>query len=173
VAVNVPIVLLDLDGVLNPFAAPVCPDGYREHVFFEGEQPARYCPEHAGWIRDLAAAGELWWVTGWGEHANRRYLPMLGVSALPVVRLPPVPFTPELKVPAVAGVVGDRPAAWIDDNHTPAGRDWAARRDAPSLLVSIDPALGCTRADVDRVLAWAADLPDQAHSPSAAPAHHS
>jgi hypothetical protein len=29
-----PVLLLDLDGVLNPFAAPVCPDGYLEREFF-------------------------------------------------------------------------------------------------------------------------------------------
>jgi hypothetical protein len=34
---TVPVLLLDLDGVLNPFAAPSCPDGYQERVFFEGE----------------------------------------------------------------------------------------------------------------------------------------
>lgn len=158
------VLLLDLDGVLNPFAAPTCPDGYREHVFFEGEQPCRYSPEHGGWIRELAAAGELWWATAWCAHANERYLPKLGVAPLPFVHFPPVPFAPELKVPAVAEVVGDRPAAWIDDNHTPAGRDWAARRDAPTLLVSVDPAVGWTRSDVDRVLAWAADLRDPAVS---------
>jgi hypothetical protein len=155
-----PVLLLDLDGVLNPFAAPVCPDGYRERVFFDGEEPGRYCPEHGGWIRELAAAGELWWATGWGEHANELYLPLLGVDPLPVVRFPPVPFEPELKVPAVAAVVGDRPAAWIDDNHTPRGRRWAAERSAPTLLVSVDPAIGLVRADVDRVITWAADLSD-------------
>jgi hypothetical protein len=78
-----PVLLLDLDGVLNPFAAPVCPDGYQEHVFFEGQEPDRYCVAHGGWIRELAAVGELWWATGWGEHANERYLPLLGVEALP------------------------------------------------------------------------------------------
>jgi len=160
VFVNVPFVLLDLDGVLNPFAAPTCPEGYREHVFFEGEEPSRYCLEHGGWIRELAAAAELWWATAWGEQANQRYLPLLAVEPLPVVRFPPAPFAPELKVPAVADLVGDRPAAWIDDNHTPAGRDWAARRDAPTLLVSIDPAVGWTRTDVDNVLDWVAGLPD-------------
>jgi hypothetical protein len=127
----------------------------RARVLRRREGPERYCPGHAAWIRELAAAADLWWATGWGENANERYLPLLGVDPLPVVSFPPVPFDPELKVPAVAAVVGDRPAAWIDDNHTPAGRRWAAERAAPTLLVSIDPAVGWTRPDVDRVLAWA------------------
>lgn len=153
----VPVVLLDLDGVLNPFAAPACPDGHQERVLFEGEEPVRFCPGHADWIRELAAAGDLWWATGWGENANEIYLPLLGVGPLPVVRFPPVPFEPELKVPAVDAAIGTRPAAWIDDNHTAAGRRWAAERDAPTLLVSIDPAIGWTREDVDRVLDWVRD----------------
>ncbi|WP_307868463.1 hypothetical protein [Micromonospora sp. C95] len=154
-----PVIFLDLDGVLNPFAAPTCPDGYQERVLFDGEDPQRYCLAHADWIRELAAAGELWWATGWGEAANDFYLPLLGVGPLPVVNFPPVPFDPELKVPAVDAVAADRPAAWIDDNHTPVGRRWAAARSASTLLVSIDPAVGWTRADVDRVAGWAATLP--------------
>jgi hypothetical protein len=61
-------------------------------------------------------------------------------------------------VPAVDAVVGDRPAAWIDDNHTIAGQRWAAERPAPTLLVSIDPMVGWTRSDVDRVLDWVKHL---------------
>jgi hypothetical protein len=45
---TVPILLLDLDGVLNPFAAPACPDGYQERVFFE--EPERYRGAHAARI---------------------------------------------------------------------------------------------------------------------------
>jgi hypothetical protein len=155
---SLPMLLLDLDGVLNPFAAPVCPDGYLEREFFPGEGPERYCAGHGAWIRELAGVGELWWATTWGEDANRLFLPELGVDPLPVVTFPPVPFPPERKVPAIAAVAGDRPAAWIDDNHTDAGRRWAAERSAPTLLVSVDPAIGWTRADVDRVVAWAGAL---------------
>jgi hypothetical protein len=149
------IVLLDLDGVLNPFGAPTCPDGYQEKVLFEGEEPNRYCVAHGDWIRDLAAVADVWWATAWGQHANDLYLPLLGVDPLPFVPFShPLPFAPELKVPAVDVVAGDRPAVWIDDNHTTAGRRWAAGRTAPTLLVSIDPAVGWTRPDVDSVLAW-------------------
>jgi hypothetical protein len=149
-----PVVLLDLDGVLSPFAAAACPDGYEERVLFDGEEPVRYCVAHRAWIQELATAADLWWATGWGENANEIFLPLLAVKPLPVVAFPPAPFEPELKVPAVDAVVGNRPAAWIDDNHTPAGRRWAAKRAAPTLLVSIDPAIGWTRADVDLVLDW-------------------
>jgi hypothetical protein len=80
------------------------------------------------------------------------------MDPLPVVTFPPVPFPPERKAPAVAAVAGERPAAWIDDNQTDAGRRWAAERAVPTLLVSVDPAVGWTRADVDRVVAWAGAL---------------
>jgi hypothetical protein len=158
--VNRPVLLLDLDGVLNPFAASSCPDGYLEHEFFPGEGAERYCPDHAAWITELAAAGDLHWATAWGEEANTLFAVKLGIAALPVVPFPPLPFPPEGKVPAVAALVGDRPVAWIDDNHTDAGRRWAGERAAPTLLVPVDSAIGWTRDDVDRVLAWAVELGD-------------
>lgn len=150
-----PLILLDLDGVLNPFAATTCPAGYREREFHPGEGPERYCPAHGGWIRELAAAADLRWATAWGDEANTIYGPAIGLARpLPFIEFPPPPFPPQHKAPAIAAAAGDRPLAWIDDNHTDAGRAWAAARTAPTLLVPIDPAIGWTRADVDRVLAW-------------------
>jgi hypothetical protein len=163
-----PALFLDLDGVLNPFAAASCPDGHLERVLFEGEEPVRFCSAHGTWIRELAAVGDLWWATGWGDNANEIYLPLLGAEPLPVVQFPPPPFDPELKVPAVDAVAGDRPVAWIDDNHTSMGRRWAGARSAPTLLVSIDPAIGWTRLDVDRVLGWVHDLGGRADGGSSA-----
>jgi hypothetical protein len=153
-----PVLLLDLDGVLNPFAATSCPDGYLEHEFYPGEGPGRYCLEHADWIRELAEVADVRWATAWGDEANTIYAPKLGLDPLPFVTFPPLPFLPEQKVPAIAAAVGDRPVAWIDDNHTDAGRRWAADRDAPTLLVPIEPSTGWTRSDVDAVLKWCAEL---------------
>jgi hypothetical protein len=50
VAVLKPLLLLDVDGVLNPF--PDTPDGYSEYDFFpEDDEPVRLCAEHARWLR--------------------------------------------------------------------------------------------------------------------------
>ncbi|GGK81523.1 hypothetical protein GCM10012284_14450 [Mangrovihabitans endophyticus] len=80
-----------------------------------------------------------------GDNANTRFLPLLEAEPLPFVRFPPVPFEPELKAPAVDAVVGDGPAAWIDDRSTAASRRWGATRPTPTLLVPIDPTVGRTR----------------------------
>ncbi|MDT0266441.1 hypothetical protein RM844_09040 [Streptomyces sp. DSM 44915] len=150
-----PLLLLDVDGVLNPYAAEHCPDGYREYPFFPDEDPPiRLCAEHGGWLADLGQLFELAWATGWEDEANVYLAPALGLPQLPVVRFPPVPFPPAAKVPAIDAFAGDRPAAWVDDVHPPEAWAWQRGRSAPTLLVTADPAGGLTRAMVDRLVAW-------------------
>jgi hypothetical protein len=149
-----PLLLLDIDGVLNPFAAAGCPDGYAEHVVFAGEEPVRVCAGHGAWLRELAAEFTLVWATAWEEEANRRLAPLLGLDPLPVIRMPAPPFPPGAKLPAVAAYAGQQPLAWLDDVVTADMRTWAATRDVPTLLIGVDPAIGLTREIVDRCLAW-------------------
>jgi hypothetical protein len=152
-----PLLLLDVDGVLNPYAAAACPDGYAEYEFFAGEELVRLCPEHGGWLRELAVWYELTWATAWGAAANRLLAPLLRLPALPVIEFPPVPFEPRDKLPAVATFAADRPLAWIDDALAPEVRQWAAERHVPTLLIDVDPAMGLTRPVVDECLGWASD----------------
>lgn len=150
-----PVLLLDVDGVLNPYGT-ACPDGYEEHVLFPGDEPVRVCRAHGAWIRELAGAYDVVWGSAWGAGANRLLGPLLGLPELPYVAFPPVPFPAARKVASIDRHLGDRPAAWIDDLLGPEAREWAAARTAPTLLLEVDPAVGLTREVVDRALAWAA-----------------
>jgi hypothetical protein len=151
-----PALLLDVDGVLNPYAALTCPDRYEEFGFFPGDDPpVRLCRAHGPWLTELAGQFEIVWATGWESEANRLIVPVLGLTEYPVIPFPDKPFDPRLKVPAIAEFIGDRPAVWIDDMHTDDGRAWAAARDVPTLLIDVDPAIGLTRPAVDEALAWA------------------
>lgn len=65
-----PLLLVDVDGVLNPF--PECPEGYAEYDFFpEDDEPVRLARVHGEWLRELARAFEVVWASGWGAEANR------------------------------------------------------------------------------------------------------
>lgn len=157
--VNLPLLLLDVDGVLNPFAAPTCPPGFQDHEFFPGEEPVRMCAAHGAWLQELAARFQLVWASAWGDEANRLLAPLLRLPQLPVIKFPPVPFDPSDKLPAVAAFAGHQSLAWLDDALPPAAHNWASARPAPTLLITVNPAEGLTRPVIDRLLRWAEPSP--------------
>jgi hypothetical protein len=66
------------------------------------------------------------------------------------------------KLDAIDAYCGARPLAWIDDAHGDACETWAAAREAAgtaTLLVTTEPAVGLTGADVRLLLRWAERLP--------------
>ena len=152
---TLPLFLLDVDGVLNPFAAPACPPGYTEHEFFPGEDPVRLCPAHGPWLRELSTRFQIVWATAWGADANRLLAPLLQIPDLPVIRFPPIPFHPRDKLPAIIRFAARRPLAWIDDTLPAEAHAWATERRTPTLLISIDPAEGLTRPVIEQSLQWA------------------
>ena len=105
-----PVLLLDVDGVLNPHGTVKCPKGFTEYDLFPGEEPVRLSPAHGEWINELQQVFDIAWATAWNDDANRLLAPLLGIAALPVVTMPSPPFQPRDKVPPIAQFVRRRPA---------------------------------------------------------------
>jgi hypothetical protein len=152
------LLLLDIDGVLNPYGVSEPSAGYSDHHLFPGEEPVRVNPLHGAWLTEARSVLDIAWASSWNDEANTLLSPLLNMTPLPVVTMPPPPFDAGEKVPVIAAYAQQRPVAWIDDLHTPRAQRWAASRTAPTLLMTTDPTIGLTRDSIDRVIAWARDL---------------
>ena len=141
-----------------PRSAPDCPPGFGVYDFFPGER-VLLSPDHGELLLSLGNAYQLVWATAWEHRANRLICPVLSLPELPVIEFPlsgrDLYFR---KLPAVIDAVGDRPCAWIDDEHKPDHYTWAKERGVPTLIVDIDPAVGLTSGVVGRLAGWAAGL---------------
>jgi len=154
-----PLLLVDVDGVLNPWQAIACPDGFREYSFFPGER-VLLSEGHGELLRSLAGSFELVWATAWEHKANRFICPVIALPELPVIEFPQTgPDYLFRKLPGVISSIGDRACAWIDDEHQPDHYVWARERGVPTLLVDIDPAEGLTPRVAEQLVQWAATLP--------------
>jgi hypothetical protein len=153
-----PLLLVDVDGVLNPWLATGCPEGFREHSFFPGDR-VLLSEGHGMLLRSLADSFELVWATAWEHKANRLICPIIDLPVLPVIEFPLGGRDRFFrKLPAVIDAVGDRPLAWIDDEHRPDHFVWAHQRGVPTLIVDIDPSEGFTAQVAAQLAEWAAGL---------------
>jgi len=149
-----PLLLLDVDGVLVPYAAAEPPADFLTYTLL-GE-PAWLAPRHGEWLRPLCELFQLVWATGWEHDANRLIAPILGLPTLPVIVFPRDATGRFAKLPTIAQVVGDQPLAWVDDELTPSAHKWAAGRRAPTLLLHADPTVGLTQEIVMTIATFAA-----------------
>lgn len=179
-----PILFLDVDGPLNPYAAPDedHPAGYGTHrmrpaSWAEDYPPVRLpggverIPTLRVWLNPahgkalLNLPVELVWATTWEHEANEWIGPHLDLPELPVVAWNEhdIVYGPDdgtfWKTHPVAGYAAGRPFAWFDDQIEPADIRWCEENyPAPTLLLPIDPAVGLREADFDAVARWAREL---------------
>ncbi|WP_330295822.1 hypothetical protein [Streptomyces sp. NBC_00503] len=173
-----PLLLLDVDGPLNPFKSRLAGlRGYTGHrmwptVWMSYRTPGsrrarrgarvRLHPTHGA--RLLALPYELTWATAWTHEANTMIAPHIGLPAdLPVIEWPELfardPDGLSWKTRHLVDWAAGRPFAWVDDMITPRDRAWVrAHHPAPALLLRIHPRQGLRTADFATLNSWAAGL---------------
>ncbi len=167
-----PVLLLDVDGVLNA-VAPDLPEGWRRGTY--NGYVLSWDPTVTARLRALHEAGqvELQWLTTWTEKADELLAEPMGLprglrthSREGVL---PTGFGGRLggefgwwKLAAARAVAEAEPGrriVWIDDDLADPADDtseWLAAN-GQMLVVAPDLVAGLTHAELDRVEAWLAD----------------
>lgn len=164
------LVLLDVDGPLNPFAAKpdTLPPGYAEHRVrlsrWHRKPQLRLWlnPTHGPRLTALAerTGAELVWATTWEHRANRQIAPVIGLPELPVIYFGEPRVDSAWKYPVVARYAQGRPLLWFDDDFDlyPRARDefLGGRAGLPTELVRVNPRTGLTEAEFAHAESWLA-----------------
>lgn len=161
-----PYVLIDVDGVLNPFYARECPAGFTLHqIEVRGRTyPVRLNPEHGPMLLALAEAtgAELAWGTTWEDDANASIGPVIGLPELPVAPLPRS-FRARSKAEGIVPWTAGRPFVWFEDE--PSEAEDAAIHAAPEqrhTVLWVDPQTGLTAAHIAEAQRWLRELSEVA-----------
>ncbi|MFC9243776.1 hypothetical protein ACFT7S_06905 [Streptomyces sp. NPDC057136] len=179
-----PILLVDVDGPLNPYAAKPSrrPEGYETHRLVTprweaGERrrltewglPNKAVKPLRVWLNPHhgpalgALPFDLVWATTWEEEANTYVAPALGLPNLPFISWASTRHEPEggvfWKTPEIVAWAKGRAFAWVDDEITESDHAWVrAHHDGPALLHRIDPRRGLVVDDFAALKGWAAGL---------------
>jgi hypothetical protein len=151
--------LVDIDGVISLFGGDLATQVGSFHsiegiVHFLSATAAAH-------LLALIEHFEPVWCSGWEEKADEHLPHLLGLPAgIPFLRFDRSVgrANAHWKLAAVDAYAGQRPLAWIDDALNDACRQWAQARQAPTLLVQTEPALGLTAREAALLSDWASEL---------------
>lgn len=161
-----PLILIDVDGVLNPYLGPLR-EGYTEYRLLSYR--VRLNMEHGVQLQKIAheTGAELVWATTWEHEANDYIGSRIGLPALPVIEV--CKSTDHLdkadyrwKFGPVLEYCAGRPLLWFDDDFVrfPEYEEWflkerMAAGDLDTYLHTVEPDVGLTQKDFDKALSWA------------------
>jgi hypothetical protein len=159
---DTPLVLLDVDGVLNPLQRS---PGYQRYRATPNGITYRLLlnPRHGPLLTGLAEAtgAELVWASYWTDTANEWIAPRVGLPALRSVPIPPRDPLYSLggwKARHVAEWVGERPFVWLEDEPDVTEALTGGPALGPHLIVPVDPEEGLTDLHVDQARGWLEQL---------------
>ncbi len=157
-----PLVLVDVDGVLNPSQSRT--GDYRRHWVFPGGIAHRLLlnPGHGPMLVELARASgaELVWATYWRDRANTWIAPRVGLPRLRYVPIPPRWRSRTRSAPGiwkarhVAAWTGRTPFVWLEDDPAVARYLSGIPNLGHHLVIKIEPAIGLTQHDLTKASNW-------------------
>lgn len=156
-----PILLLDVDGVLNAFGED---KPALEEVWMHGPYVISQPEGTRLRVAELSEVFDIVWTTAWEEQAPEEWpahLGGLGADWPYIAWRWPYDVRGTWKLPDVVAWAEShakgRPLAWLDDDLWNDARAWAATRNelrAPTLLVTTIPHLGMTATDHAELMAF-------------------
>ncbi len=154
-----PLLLLDVDGVLMPTGSSVPPGFERRSTEKSDIVVSR---QHGVWLHELADCFELVWASTWGDGANEAFGEFYELPHLPSITLGELPRHGSRKLSQVALYSGERALAWVDDEIYDDARSWAVRRSAPTLLVRTNGSVGLRPEHYERLKRFGTGVVDGA-----------
>ena len=152
-----PVCAVDVDGVISLFGYEDKDDPPGEFHLVDGILHCIALPT-GDRLNRLARTYDLVWATGWEDRANDHLPNILGVPSLPYLTFDGrARFgTAHWKLEAIGEYSRGRPLAWIDDSLDDSCYEWASKRDAPTLLVPTESAIGLEEGHVAALESWVA-----------------
>ncbi|TYB69658.1 hypothetical protein FXF51_05720 [Nonomuraea sp. PA05] len=160
-----PLILLDVDGVLNVLTIDPGP-GWERHTCqsWNGTYRVRLNPSHGPMLLELAeqTGAELVWATTWTDDANREIGPKIGLPKLPVIDVMSGDEAAwvNTKVPPVAMYINSRPFVWFDDDLDAVDRAYLADHAGVGdfLIVDIPADSGLSAEHLQMAADWLSSL---------------